>query len=212
MRDIIPDKLCAGFTMNKVLNVGGNNKSISLPSCYAGWEHILLDIDARGNPDIILDARKLLELPAAKYDAVYCSHNLEHYYRHDASRVLMGFLHLLKDDGFAHIVVPDIGELMRTVVKKEMDIDDFLYLSPMGPITVRDVLYGYGQEIEGSGNDFYAHKTGYTQKALTVLLKSCGFSYAYVGTGNLEILAFAFKNKPSAAAIKLLKLPVSPSA
>ena len=59
---------------------------------------------------------------------------------------------------------------MRTVVKKEMDIDDFLYQSAMGPITVRDVLYGYGQEIESSGNDFYAHKTGYTRKALTMLL------------------------------------------
>lgn len=196
--------------MNKVLNVGGNNKSIALPSYYAGWEHILLDIDAKGNPDIVLDARQLTQLPSSEYDAVYCSHNLEHYYRHDAARVLWGFLHLLKEDGFAHIVVPDLGELMLTVVKKELDIDDFLYQSAMGPVTVRDVMYGYGPEIERSGNDFYAHKTGYTRKALIALLNNSGFYYTYIGSGNLEIVAFAFKNPPSEAAIKLLKLPVAP--
>ena len=68
--------------MNKVLNVGGNNKSIALPPHFAGWEHILLDIDRKGNPDIVLDARKLTQLAPAAYDAVYCAHNLEHYYRH----------------------------------------------------------------------------------------------------------------------------------
>ena len=97
--------------MNKVLNVGGNNKSMALRSYYTGWQHILLDIDAKGNPDIVLDARKLSQLPPSEYDAVYCSHNLEHYYRHDAPYVLQGFLHVLKEDGFAHIIVPDIGEL-----------------------------------------------------------------------------------------------------
>ena len=52
------------------------------------------------------------------------------------------------------------------MVEKNLDIDDFLYQSPEGPITVRDVIYGYGAEIERSGNDFYAHKTGFTKKSL----------------------------------------------
>ena len=126
--------------MKRVLNVGGNNKNIALPSCYSGWQQTLLDIDPRGEPDIVLDARALSQLPPCEFDAVYCSHNLEQYYRHDGSKVLAGFLHVLKEDGFAHIVVPDIGKLMRIVVKKEMDIDDFLYESAIGPIAVRDVL------------------------------------------------------------------------
>lgn len=193
--------------MNKVLNVGGNNKSIDLPSHFYGWEHILLDIDAQGNPDIVLDARSLSQLAPSAYDAVYCAHNLEHYYRHDGVQVLRGFLHILKDDGFAHIVVPDVGELMQKVVDIGMDIDDFLYQSAMGPVTVRDVLYGHGSEIERSGNDFYAHKTGFTCKALNAMLEKCGFSHVYVRSGNLEITAFAFKNKPGESAIKLLGLP-----
>jgi hypothetical protein len=187
--------------------VGGNNKSIALPSHFTGWQHILLDIDAKGNPDIVLDARRLSQLPPAQYDAVYCSHNLEHYHRHDGVEVLRGFLHILKEDGFAHILVPDIGELMRTVAQKDLDIDDFLYQSAMGPITVRDVIYGYGAEIERSGNDFYAHKTGFTCKALHVMLEHCGFPYVYVRSSNLEIVALAFKSRPNEDAIKLFQLP-----
>jgi hypothetical protein len=194
-------------SVKKVLNVGGNNKDIPLPILYGGWEHILLDIDPRGNPDVICDARELLSMPTSVYDSVYCSHNLEHYYRHDVARVLAGFGHVLKADGFAFIRVPDLGELMQTVVQKKLDIDDFLYQSPAGPITVRDVIYGYGIEIERSGNDFYAHKTGFTQKSLISTLQTAGFPWVSTSIGNLEIIAFAFKNKPSEFATELFNLP-----
>ena len=66
---------------NKVLNVGGNSKAIPLPPQYAGFEHILLDIDPSGNPDVVCDARQLDTLTADQYDAIYCSHNLEHYHK-----------------------------------------------------------------------------------------------------------------------------------
>lgn len=193
--------------MKKVLNVGGNNKSIPLPAHFAGWQHILLDIDARGNPDLVLDARELAQTPAAAYDAVYCSHNLEHYHRHDGVRVLQGFLHVLKEDGFAQIVVPDIGELMRIVARQDLDIDDILYQSAMGPIAVRDVLYGHGAQIERSGSDFYAHKTGFTCKSLHALLERSGFPYVYVRADKLDIEALAFKCRPGEHAMQTFSLP-----
>lgn len=192
--------------MREVLNVGGNNKDIPLPLEYRGWEHVLLDIDPRGCPDIVWDARELSSLPGDVYDSVYCSHNLEHYYRHDVAKVLAGFLHVLKADGFANIRVPDLGELMQTVVQKGLDIDDFLYQSPMGPIIVRDVIYGHGVEIERSGKDFYAHKTGFTQKSLRSSLYTAGFPWIFTRVGNLEVVALAFKNKPDEHAVKLLNL------
>jgi SAM-dependent methyltransferase len=192
--------------MKKVLNVGGNTKTIPLPPEYAGWEHVLLDIDPKGNPDVVCDARELLTLPAATYDAVYCSHNLEHYHRHDGLKVLAGFIHVLKADGFVHIRVPDLGELMRVLAEKNLDIDDFLYQSPAGPITARDVFYGYGVEIESSGNDFFAHKTGFTEKSLSAFLAKAGFPWVFMGVGNLEIMAIAFANKPSEYAEKLFNL------
>lgn len=193
--------------MQKVLNVGGNSRDIKLPAIYSGWSNVLLDIDPRGNPDVVCDARELTKLPASEYDAVYCSHNLEHYYRHDVAKVLAGFIHVMKEGAFAQIRVPDIGELMQVVSDRKLDIDDFLYHSPAGPITVRDVIYGYGVEIERSGNDFYAHKTGFTRKSLLATLKQAGFMHVYTGTGNLEISSFAFTSKPTAAIVERLNLP-----
>ena len=90
-----------------------------------------------------------------------------------------------------------MGGLMREVVQNSIDIDDILYTSPVGPITVRDVIYGFGEEIERSGNDFFAHKTGFTQKSLVEMLNRCGFPYIFATTGNREVMAYAFKNKPS---------------
>ncbi len=193
--------------MKRVLNVGGANKTIALPAPYQGWEHVLLDIDPRGAPDIVCDARELTTLPAAQFDAVYCSHNLEHYYRHDVPKVLGGFRHVLKADGFAEIHVPDLADLMQTVVKRGLDVDDLLYQSPAGPITVRDVLYGLGSEIERSGDDFWAHKTGFTKKSLTAMLVRCGFAVVYNGSGNFEVAAFAFTKPPTDEIRRLLNFP-----
>ncbi len=193
--------------MKRVLNVGGANKSIALPAQYQGWEHVLLDIDPRGGPDIVCDARQLTTLPAAQFDAVYCSHNLEHYYRNDVPKVLGGFRHVLKADGFAEIHVPDLADLMQTVVKRGLDVDDLLYQSPAGPITVRDVLYGLGSEIERSGDDFWAHKTGFTKKSLTAMLVRCGFPVVYNGSGNFEVAAFAFTKPPTDEIRRLLNFP-----
>lgn len=193
--------------MRKVLNVGGNSKEIPLPSQYKGWENILLDIDPKGKPDIVCDARQLSRLPSSAFDAVYCSHNLEHYYRHDVPKVLGGFAHVLKANGFVHIVVPDMGEVMRMAIEKGIDIDDILYESPAGPITVLDVMYGYGAQIEKSGNEFYAHKTGFSRKSLPDMLMRCGFPQVFSGTANIEVVAFAFKGQPDEFARTLLGLP-----
>lgn len=206
LKDVFPGKSQV-VNSRKVLNVGGNSKEIPLPPEYAGFDHWLLDIDPKGAPDIVCDARELATLEGGVFDAVYCSHNLEHYYRHDVPRVLSGFQHMLKDGGFAHIRVPDINEVMRLSIERGLDIDDVLYTSPSGPIMVLDVLYGYGVQIERSGQDFYAHKTGFTQKSLLSALERAGFSRIYSSLGNLEISAFAFKGEPDAAVCALFNLP-----
>ena len=193
--------------MKKVLNVGGYSKEIPLPPQYDGFEHLLLDIDPRGSPDIVCDARNLTTLDAGQFDAVYCSHNLEHYYRHDVQKVLTGFLHVLKDNGFVHIRVPDIQEVMRVAIERNLDIDDILYQSPAGPIMILDVLYGYSVEIERSGQHFFGHKTGFTRKSLEKALGKAGFSKVYGATGNLEVVSLAFKSSPDQFARTLFKLP-----
>jgi SAM-dependent methyltransferase len=196
--------------MKKVLNVGGNSKAIPLPPQYAGFEHVLLDIDPTGKPDIVCDARRLTTLDSRQFDAVYCSHNLEHYYRHDVPKVLAGFLHTLKDGGVAHIRVPDIGEVMRVSVEKGLDIEDELYQSAVGPIMVMDVIYGYTVQVEQSGREFFAHKTGFTQKSLLKALCLAGFTrmYRIQGEGqSLEVNMLAFKGEPVPEMKALFSLP-----
>jgi GT2 family glycosyltransferase len=193
--------------MKKVLNVGGGSKAIALPPEYTEFDHLLLDIDPRGEPDIVCDARKLTTLDAEQFDAVYCSHNLEHYYRHDVRVVLSGFLHILKEGGVAHIRVPDIHEVMQIALERNLDIDDVLYQSLVGPILVSDVVYGLAWEIEQSGQDFYAHKTGFTQKSLCTALQKAGFTNIYSSIGNCEITALAFKGEPDQATRTLFGIP-----
>ncbi len=192
--------------MKKVLNVGGNNKNIAIPDVFDGYEHLLLDIDAKGKPDILCNAREHGTLSTASFDAVYCSHNLEHYYRHEVPIVLAGFLHVLAEDGFALIRVPDIAGVMQRVVEEELDLNDVLYKSPAGPITVNDVIYGFGAEIARSGNDYFAHKTGFSKKSLFKAIKASGFARVYCWVSGLEVCAFGFKSEPDDKMLRRLNL------
>jgi SAM-dependent methyltransferase len=196
----------------RVLNVGGNSKEIPIPAHYAGWEHVLLDVDPRGRPDVLCDARELPSLPAGQFDAVYCSHNLEHYHRHEGPRVLGGFLHVLKADGFAEIHVPDLQALIGHVAETGIDIDDVLYTSPAGPITPRDLLYGWAPEIERSGQEFYAHKTGFTPKSLYRMLKEAGFGEVVLlrARASFDLAAYAFRGTPRPEQRAMLGLPPAP--
>jgi tetratricopeptide (TPR) repeat protein len=185
----------------RVLNVGGGSKSVGLPPHFHEWEQLLLDIDPRGGADLVCDARALPEnVGTGSFDAIYCSHNLEHYYRHDVDKVLQGFLHALKSGGFAEIRVPDIGELIKLLAQNGLDIEQEIYKANVGSITAHDMIYGYGPEIEASGEDFYAHKTGFSRESLQRALRSNGFGEIYFAPplAALELHVFAFKSRAEA--------------
>ena len=182
--------------MPTVLNVGGGSKNVAIPEHYSGWQHLVLDIDPSRGVDVVCDARELTEkFPADRYDAIYCAHNLEHYYRHDVDRVLKGFHHVLTKNGFAEIRVPDIGELIQLMAAANLDVEHQVYRTNVGGITAHDVIYGYGPEIEESGEDFYAHKTGFTRLSLVRAILNTGFAEVYFSKplAMLELRAFAFK-------------------
>jgi SAM-dependent methyltransferase len=193
-----------------VLNVGGNSKEIPIPKHYAGWTHLLLDIDPRSGADIVCDARELLRLAPTQFDAVYCSHNLEHYYCHDVPKVLAGLLHVLKGVGFAEIRVPDMPAVFRKMLDGGLDFDDTLYEAPVGPIRVIDVIYGWGPEIERSGNDFFAHKTGFSRKSLNERLLAAGFAEVWNAPpfAPYELRALAFRRGSTPEQRRLLDIPL----
>lgn len=201
----IPENPESG-SLKTLLNVGGASKAVPIPAHYQGWKHVLLDIDPSGMPDIVLDARQMHVLPAGTYDAVYCSHNLEHYHRHHGAEVIRGMCHVLKPDGFLQIRVPDLEAVMRIIAERQLDLDDFLYQSPSGPILVRDVFWGYHVEIERSGQDYYSHKTGFTPKSLVNFVSPLGFVAHAMRSNNLEIDAVFFKQIPNQEQRELLGL------
>jgi hypothetical protein len=190
--------------MMRVLNVGGG-ASREIPVTYRGWVQDLLDIDPNVKPDILCDAKLMRKLPAARYDAVFCSHNLEHFYKHEVPVVLDGFGHVLKPNGFAQIAVPDMVALFEIIVSGQRDIEDSWYVSPGGPITFHDVLYGWGRQVE-QGNLFYCHKTGFTRKSLTKVLRRAKFASVFVATDGFSLHAYAFKVKPTKARLRSLGL------
>lgn len=96
--------------------------------------------------------------------------------------------------------------VLKAFVELEMDINDPLYKSPAGNISIQDIIYGHGAAIESSGCDFMAHKVGFTQQYLIEILEKFNFSHVFSGTGGWEIAAFAFKTPPTVETLALLGL------
>ena len=191
--------------MKRVLNVGSGGEASQMPPWFDGWEVVRLDIDPACEPDWLLDARDLLKKPylgptelSKPFDAVFCSHNLEHYTPHDAGLVVAGMRSVLMDDGFVDAYVPNVGAILRLAGKREWDLDTFIYQSPAGPILLRDMLYGYSAHIEYAEDPTWnMHKNGFSARTLSLLFTCCGFWPPYLRESDTDIRACAFKRKPS---------------
>lgn len=191
----------------RLLILGGGGPPTDLPDCYAGFDQVLVDTDPDRGADIPLDGRGLNGLDPGQADAVFCSHVLERYAAHEVPRVLAGMRHVLRPDGFADIRVHDLGAILAETVRRGLDIEDVLYTAPAGPVTVRDVIFGYGPAIARPGGDRHAHRTGFTQKSLARALVVAGFGYVLRRPGRaLELSVLAFREAPTEAQKRLLDL------
>lgn len=191
----------------RVLNVGGGDQTVPIPAHFDGWQRTLLDVNPAA--DIVGDARSLAALvPAASCDAVYCSHNLEHYYQHEVPGMLASFAGVLKPGGFAELRVPDIGALIIHMAQNNIDINTAVYDSPAGPITAHDMFYGFGAEIKRSGQHYYAHKTGFSRRSLSAALFENGFPVLCFAPplSEWELHVFAFKQQPDETLTRQLGL------
>lgn len=190
--------------MKRVLNVGGGTGG-RLPPMFDDWKCDILDIDPSVNPQICCDAKDMVRLQGGQYDAIMCSHMLEHVHRHEAPQVLAGFAHVLKSDGFAYIIVPDIAAVIKKVMEKGGEIDDMWYVTNAGVhITFHDALYGWGLQIQ-KGNDFFCHKTGYTEKSMTRVLRKF-FSSVLIAHNGFDLFAYAFRKPITAARRRALDI------
>lgn len=154
---------------------------------------VRMDIDKECAPELVLDALELVNQPADAYHAVYCSHTLEHFYRHDVAKVLAGMHHVLRPEGSVEVYVPDLGALFARIRQGSLDITDVWYRTGNGtPITFHDVLFGWGQMLQ-SGNLYYAHKCGFTNVHLHAQLRAAGFTDIQLGSDGFNLRAWARK-------------------
>jgi len=79
---------------------------------------------------------------------------------------------VLKPGGFAVITCPDLQSIAALIAEDKLG--EQAYVSPSGPITPLDMVYGYRPQL-AAGNLFMAHHCGFTVKVLGHTLLSCGF-------------------------------------
>ena len=191
---------------------GPQNKSQIKGFNNDDWKEIRFDIDKSVNPDIVgtLTDMKLVE--TGSVDAVYSSHNIEHIYPHEVRIALKEFYRVLKDDGIVVITCPDLQAVCELVVKDKL-LEPF-YESPAGPISPIDILFGHRGYI-AQGNEYMAHKGGFTYSALNASFFEAGFKARYGGrvneNGVPNLFLVAFKQKESEEEIKKIANPFFPS-
>jgi ubiquinone/menaquinone biosynthesis C-methylase UbiE len=145
-----------------------------------GWREVRLDINPAVQPDIVASMTDLSPIESESVDAIWSSHNVEHLEAHEVPLALAEFRRVLCPTGFAFITLPDLQSVARLVVEDKLT--EPAYVSPAGPITPLDIIYGHIASI-AAGNRFMAHRTGFTAKTLAAVLKRAGFAEVNVRAG-----------------------------
>ena len=169
------------------------------------WREIRLDIDPSTQPDVIGSMTSIPDVPSNSIDAIYSSHNIEHLYPHEIPLAFAEFLRVLKSDGFLVLTCPDLKSVCALIANG--NISEPAYMSPAGPITPADILYGYQPAI-ARGNEYMAHRWGFTQETLTSTLQVCGFqTVATKARGRppfFDLFALASKSEQTEANMRSL--------
>lgn len=154
-----------------------------------GWNEVRVDIDPAARPDVVADAADLSAFRDASVDAVWSSHNLEHLHDHEVPLALREFLRVLRSDGLLLLTMPDLQSVAEMIAAGRCE--DVAYVSPAGPITPIDMVFGHRPSI-AAGNAYMAHRTGFTQARLRRMLVDTGFRRNHVFRGrNLDLWGIA---------------------
>lgn len=159
------------------------------------WEEVRFDIDKSHNPDIIGSMTNMSMIDDNSFDAVFSSHNIEHLFYHEAEIAVKEFYRILKPSGYVFLLCPDIIEACKAVY--ENGPNSKLYSTAAGiDISPIDVIYGWRLSIK-NGNEYMAHKFGYSEQSLISLFKNGNFlNIASASRGNhYDIVLLASKEK-----------------
>jgi SAM-dependent methyltransferase len=155
---------------------GPQNKSALKGFNSDDWREIRFDIDPAVHPDIVGTLTDMGAVGTGSVDAIYSSHNIEHVFSHEVHTVLLEFHRVLKSDGILVLTCPDLRSVCEAVAKDKLI--EPLYVSPAGPITPLDILYGH-RDYVAHGKIYMAHKTGFTYTTLNDALFKAGFKFNF---------------------------------
>ena len=166
----------------------------------AAWSEVRADVDANVAPDLICSAVDMKQQVASEsYDALWSSHTIEHLYDHEIPLAFAEFVRVLKPGGFVLIRCPDLASIVEAI--QAIGPETVAYMSPAGPITPLDMLFGHRAAI-ANGNRFMAHHTAFTDERLGELLVDAGFaSVVTKRADNYDLWAVAFTEETSMHAI-----------
>jgi SAM-dependent methyltransferase len=180
-------------TAKIVLNVGcGYPSRQGLHPAYQGaeWRELRLDINPAVNPDVLCSMTDMHPIASGSIDAVWSSHNLEHLQRHQVPIALAEFRRVLRPGGELLLTLPDLQRIAELVASD--GLEDEAYSSPAGPITPLDMIYGHTASL-ARGNDYMAHRTGFTARTLRQLLIETGLTGVVLQREGFALWARAFK-------------------
>ena len=163
------------------------------------WTEIRFDIDETVRPDIVGTLTDMRAVASGSVDAVFSSHDIEHLHAHEVHGALTEFRRVLKDDGFVVVTCPDLQSVCEAVANDPLL--EPLYVSPAGPISPIDVLFGHRACI-AAGKVRMAHRTGFAYSVLDAAFRDAGFP-ARVGLHRpraFDLWLLAFRDaRPEAA-------------
>ena len=141
----------------RVLDIGSGPNSVASIT-FAGAEVLRLDVDPELNPDVVHDITKPFpEDLHNTFDAIYCSHVLEHIPRAEVINTLKNLVAPLKPGGELWVIVPAMEWAARELLK-----------DTPSPVVV-PFIYG------GQSNEWQYHKCGFTLNLLRQLFVLAGF-------------------------------------
>ena len=188
--------------LKRLLHAGCGSRLNTPPREFAAFKETRLDCNPMVGPEILASIVAMPMVRDDSFDAVFCSHTLEHLFAHEVAMALAEFRRVLLPGGELVVSTPDLQSIGGKLALDQADY--VLYQSAIGPITALDVLYGHRGSIV-AGNAFMGHKTGFTSSVMKAALAAAGFTKIEVErdpnpNAAFQLNARARKSEASAAA------------
>lgn len=173
-----------------LLNVGCGDRHVRRGWPYfCDWEEIRADLYVE-DADIKCDIVKLAGVPDSSVNCIWASHVVEHLYWHELPETFGNFMRVLKPNGCAIVIVPDLGAIADRIKDGLLEPVREYNNCSLAPI---DFIFG-GREYHARDGIGQLHKTGFTSKSMGQILNNLGIK-SYIREQNFQVFAVCYKDE-----------------